>query len=298
VSVEIRDGDIAVSIDTNFGNNAWSMTVGGREILWKPQPTLDAWRANPALGGVPLLAPWANRLDQEAFWANGRKYLLNPGLANLRYDANHLPIHGLVLFAREWKIIHQDNATVTSRLDFWRVPEWMAQFPFAHSIEVTHRLRGGSLEIETAVENLSADPMPLSLGYHPYFQLTDSPRDEWKLHVAAREQVVLSEKLLPTGERTPIALPDPYPLATGPLDGVFTGLTGSEFFVEGRRQRIAVRFGPKYPVAVVYAPPDRSFVCFEPMTAQTNAFNFPGAELQHIAPGETWRESFWVTAVF
>src|SRR5580693_6646683 len=114
------------------------MTVGGREILWKPQPTLDAWRANPALGGVPLLAPWANRLDQEAFWANGRKYLLNPGLANLRYDANHLPIHGLVLFAREWKIIHQDNATVTSRLDFWRVPEWMAQFPFAHSIEVTH----------------------------------------------------------------------------------------------------------------------------------------------------------------
>lgn len=297
MSVEIRDGDIVVSIDTNFGNNAWSMTVGGREILWKPQPTLDAWRANPALGGVPLLAPWANRLDQEAFWANGRKYLLNPGLANLRYDANHLPIHGLVLFAREWKILRQDDSSVTSRLDFWRVPEWMAQFPFAHSIEVTHRLHGGSLEIETAVENLSADPMPLSLGYHPYFQLTDSPRDEWKLHVAAREQVVLSEKLLPTGERTPLALPDLYPLAMGPLDGVFTGLTGGEFFMQGRGQRIAVRFGPKYPVAVVYAPPDRPFVCFEPMTAQTNAFNFPGAELQRIAPGETWRESFWVTAV-
>jgi aldose 1-epimerase len=290
--IQIQDGDLVVSIDPSSGNNANSMTVRGHQIVWA--------HAEPGhLQGVPLLAPWANRLDGDVYFANGKKYLLNPAFGNFRYDANHLPMHGLLGFADEWKVIRQDAAAVTSRLEFWRFPQWMAQFPFAHVLELTHRLRDGSLEVETAVENLSSEPMPLSIGYHPYFQLSDSPRDEWKLHIAAREQAVLSEKMIPTGERRPIALADPLPLAGVELDTVFTGLTGAPFKVQGQRQQIEVRFGPKYPVAVVYAPPGRGFVCFEPMSALTNAFNLDhlgiAAELQHIPPGATWRESFWVT---
>ncbi len=291
--VQIQDGGITVSIATSFGNNAYSILANAHEILWKPSATLEEWRANPRLGGIPILAPWANRLDRHAYYANGREYLLNPALGNLRYDSNGLPIHGLVAFTDAWKAIRRDATSVTSRLEFWRFPRWMAQFPFAHALEVTHRLRDGSLEIETAVENLSAEPMPLSLGYHPYFQVTDAPRDEWKVGLAARERVALSEKLLPTGERTPVSWDGP--LAGRDLDDVLTGLTGEEFFVEGSRQRIAIRYGPKYLVAVVYAPANRPFICFEPMSAQTNAFNLTQPGLQHVAPGAVWRESFWIT---
>ena len=61
-------------------------------------------------------------------------------------------------------------------------------------------------------------------------------------------------------------------------DDVMTGLTAgeggrTEFAVEGAKQRIAVIYGPKYPVAVVFAPQGRDFICFEPMTGPTNAFN-------------------------
>jgi aldose 1-epimerase len=266
------------------------MIVNGREILYAP-PT---WQKTPALGGVPFLAPWANRLDGDSYTANGRRFLLNAGLGNLRFDANHLPIHGLLLFADAWQTIHQEAGVVTSRLEFWRYPQWMAQFPFAHAIEITHRLRDGALEIETAIENLSKEPMPLSIGYHPYLQLTDSPRDRWKLHIAARDQVILSNKMIPTGASRPIEFENPLPLAGQALDTVFTGLTGEEFVLEGPTQRISVRFGEKYPVAVVYAPPHGDFACFEPMTALIDAFNTPGAALPHIAPGETWRESFWI----
>ena len=83
--------------------------------------------------------------------------------------------------------------------------------------------------IEVTVENLSSQPMPLSLGYHPYFQLNDSPRDEWKVTLAARESVVLSNLLVPTGERKPIEFSNPYPLAGRVLDNVFTGLTGGDW---------------------------------------------------------------------
>jgi aldose 1-epimerase len=289
-----------VSVAPDFGNIAYSMTVRGAEIFYKPAPDLEAWRAKLGMGGVPLLSPWANRVDAEYFYANGKKYAFNPGLGNLRYDGHHLPIHGLLTFSDQWKVVRSDSSSVTSRLEPWREPDVMAQFPFAYALEMTYRLRGGELEVATTVENLSRDPMPLSLGYHPYFQLTDSARDEWKVTLAATESVVLSDLLVPTGERRAVSYENPYPLAGHVLDDVFTGLTGAEFAVEGKKQKIGVRFGPKYPVAVVYAPKGASFICFEPMASLTNAFNMThagkDAGLQMVAAGGDWSESFFVRA--
>ena len=93
-----------VSIVPSIGNIAYAMTVHGKNILWLPFKSLAEMKAKPALCGVPFLAPWANRLDQDAFYANGKKYLLNPELGNLRRDPNQKPIHGLLLFSPHWKV--------------------------------------------------------------------------------------------------------------------------------------------------------------------------------------------------
>ena len=146
--------------------------------------------------------------------------------------------------------------------------------------------------------------MPVAIGYHPYFQVHDAPRDEWRVHVAARDRLTLSPHLIPTGERTPVQLPDPVSLKSTQLDDMFSNLkTGAdgraEFSVQGKQEKVSVTYGPKYTVAVVYAPPGRNFICFEPMSAITNAFNLAHAgvykELQSIPPGGQWRESFWVS---
>ncbi len=43
---------------------------------------------------------------------------------------------------------------------------------------------------------------------------------------------------------------------------------------------------------------NRGFVCFEPMAGITNSMNLAHKgiykELQSIAPGKTWEESFWL----
>lgn len=295
-----------VSVVPSLGNNAYEMKVRGKQVFWSPYRTLREFRAKPAQLGNPFLAPWANRIDGDAYWVNGKKYLLNGDLGNFRYDGNRKPIHGLVVFA-DWKVTalraDEHGAEVTSRLEFWRNPAWMAQFPFAHTIDMTYRLRDGTLEVETAIENHATEPMPVSIGYHTYYQLDDAPRDEWKVHLAARQHLTLSEVLIPTGERKPVTLADPLPLAGNKLDDVFSDLVRdaqgrAEFWVAGRSQKISVLYGPKYPVSVVYAPPGRGFICFEPMTGVTNAFNlahrgvFP--DLQSVAPGGKWRESFWI----
>jgi len=68
--------------------------------------------------------------------------------------------------------------------------------------------------------------------------------------------------------------------------------------VQGAKQKISVLFGPRFTVAVIYAPKGRPFICFEPMTGLTNAFNLAHAglyrDLQSIPPGDAWQESFWI----
>jgi len=296
-----------VSIVPSLGNNAYEMKVNGKHVLWSPYRNLREFRDKPVQLGNPLLAPWANRIDGDAYWANGRRFLLNSDLRNFRYDSNHKPIHGLLVYASEWEVISvradHESASVTSRLEFWRYPAWMAQFPFAHTITMTYRLRNGQLEVETSIENLSAEPMPLSFGYHTYYRLEDSPRDEWRVHVAARESVVVSQSLTPTGATEPVALDDPQPLRGFNLDAGFVNLVRNpdgraEFWVLGQKQKVKVLFGPGFDVAIVYAPPGRDFICFEPMVGITNAFNLAHAGLykglQSIPPRGVWKESFWI----
>jgi aldose 1-epimerase len=296
-----------VSIATSIGNMAYEFKVAGKNYLWFPYHSPAEMKEDPRFCCVPFLAPWANRLDQDAFWANGKKYLLNPDLGNLRRDNHQKPIHGLLNFSPEWKVAavdaDADSAWVTSRMEFWKHPELMAQFPFAHTISVTYRLHNGELHVETAIDNLSSEPMPVGIGFHPYFQLHDAPRDQWKVHLAARDHMLLSNLLIPTGESKPVEFADPQPLHGSQLDDVFTNLIRgadglARFWVEGTKERLTVTYGPKYTVAVVYAPPTGEFVCFEPMAAITDAFNLAHAgvykELQSVPAGGQWKESFWI----
>jgi len=82
---------------------------------------------------------------------------------------------------------------------------------------MTYRLVDGVLEVDTSLLNQSTEPMPVGIGYHPYFQVHDAPRDEWTVRVAAREKLTLSPQLIPTGERTPVQFPDPLTLKRGHL---------------------------------------------------------------------------------
>jgi aldose 1-epimerase len=305
--VELADAarHAEVSIATSIGNMAYEFKVAGKNFLWFPYHSPAEMKEDPRFCCVPFLAPWANRLDQDAFWANGRKYLLNPDLGNLRRDNHQKPIHGLLNFSPDWKVTAADadaqSAWTTSRLEFWKHPELMAQFPFAQTISMTYRLRDGELHVETTIENLSGEAMPVAIGFHPYFQLHDSPRDQWKVHLAARDHMTLSNLLIPTGESKPVEFADPHPLHVSQLDDVFTNLIlgadgRARFWVEGVKERVTVTYGPKYTVAVVYAPAAGAFICFEPMAAITDAFNLAHAgvykELQSIPAGGQWKESF------
>src|SRR6058998_222106 len=205
VVIEDTNNQVAVSILPSVGNIAFSMKVKGQEVLRWPYPSVDAFKARPALSGIPFVGPWANRLDEQAFYANGKRYAFDMDLGNVR---GAIPIHGFLSTTDQWQVVEvkadAKSAWVTSKLEFFKQPMWMKQFPFAHTIEMTYRLQDGVLQVQTKITNMSAEPMPVAVGFHPYFKLTDSTRQEWTISVGARTHWILSSQKIPTGETEPI----------------------------------------------------------------------------------------------
>ncbi len=263
--VQLRDTktDTTVSVMTSV-SNAYEMVVKGQNLIRMTFGTVDEFRARPGLNGIPLLAPFANRLDEQAFYANGKKYNFDMELGNVR---GTIPIHGYLSGVKDWKLIEaKADATaawVTNKLDFYRNPQWMKQFPFAHTLEMTYRLQDGVLEVRTKIENLSVEPMPVAIGFHPYFQLTDSSREDWTLSVGAKTHWLLAENKIPTGETEAIGkfFPDPHAIALKDfdLDDVFGDLERDAqgravVSVKGKGQQLDVLVGPNYRSLVLYSP--------------------------------------------
>ncbi len=293
------DSGSEVAVSPEFGGNAFDFHVNGKRVFWMPpNASLGEMIAKKPMCGNPLLSPWANRVEGLSYKVNGKQYALNPALGNLRLDGNKNPIHGLVTFTNLWRVVevasNHEEALVRMSLDCSKQPDWLAQFPFPHRIELTYKLRAGQLEVVTAIENLATEPMPLAIGFHPYFQVSDAVRDEWSVTIPAKDLVVLSPTLIPTGEKKPNPFAAGVKLAGLALDHVFAGLEeNATFRVKGKTQTIDVVYGKDYTIGVVYAPKGQSFICFEPMTAPTNALNTSGS-YKSIAPGKTWRESYWI----
>src|SRR5579862_995968 len=75
---------VEVSILPSIGNRAYEMKVHGKNILYFPIADVSEFQKRPRLCGIPFLAPWADILNEPAFWANGKKYAFNMELGNVR----------------------------------------------------------------------------------------------------------------------------------------------------------------------------------------------------------------------
>ena len=87
-----QDGDVIELADTSAQmnvsvvwsmSNAWRIQVKGKDLV-RTSATLADFQARPGFNGMPLLAPFANRLDETAFYANGKKYNFDLELGNVR----------------------------------------------------------------------------------------------------------------------------------------------------------------------------------------------------------------------
>ena len=273
-----------------FGGNCLAFRAGGLDIL-EPAP-FETLRASPTAYGIPVLFPFPNRVRDGAFRYDGRTFHADP------------PRHGFVR-DKAWNLAGSgasdaEGAWATSRIEAERYPEAiLGRFPFPFRLDVTYRLKGGALAMETAVANTGKATMPFGFGIHPYFR---KPERGTVLVPASKRWEL--EDSLPTGKVVDVAdkfdLRAPRSLEGLELDDVFTALgPGPNGRVEcvlrddaaGAETVVGFDAGP-FPEVVVFTPPaPRRAVCVEPYTCPTDAFNLRDrgvpVHLIELPPGET-----------
>ena len=170
-AVMLRSGDLSATFLPALGLTGVSLRYRGGEYLAVPGG-LDTLRAGGS-AGIPLLAPWANRLAARRYRAAGVAVDLK-GM-RLGTDDNGLPIHGLLLGRSRWSVgrlaMRGDTASLEASIDV-DAPA----FAFPHRIDVRVRAREPRLIIDTTVTPAGRRRVPVAFGWHPYLRVPATPR--------------------------------------------------------------------------------------------------------------------------
>lgn len=245
--------------------------IQGQEILY-----LDSDRfTHPELsvrGGIPILFPICGNLPDNTYTYKGQQYTLKQ--------------HG---FARDlpWQVVEQatdDCASITLILD--SNEETKAVYPFDFQLNFSYRLWGNSLVIYQNFTNRSTEPMPFSVGLHPYFCVQDKARLEF--HIPANEF---------QNQKTKTSHPfnGEFDLNSDEIDVAFRKLSGDSATVSDMSRQLQLNMewnNAYYGTLVFWTLKDKDFYCLEPWSAPRNALN-TGEDLVMLPPGETLQT--WVS---
>jgi aldose 1-epimerase len=292
-AVTLAAGALEATFVPELGMAGVSLRHAGEELLDR-RAGLRAYRDAGAVMGLPLLYPWANRLARSELVLDGRRVRV-PAPPRAWRDERGLPIHGLLGAHPGWSLTETssdaDAARLVAQLDFAADPALIAAFPFPHVLRVGATLTGRSLRMATTVVPTAAAAVPVAFGYHPYLRLPGVDRTDWQVGLPSRRRLELDERLLPTGRGEPEG-PARFRLASSGFDDGYDGLEdGAEFSVSADDRAIRVIFETGYRAAQVFSPPGAPFICFEPMTAPTNALT-TGAGFPRAAPGRPFTAAF------
>jgi galactose mutarotase-like enzyme len=293
-AVTLAAGQLEASLLPGLGLLGTSLRHRGEELLALPGG-VEGYR-DGHVTGLPLLAPWANRLPGWRYRAAGVEVDLD-GL-DLHTDPGGLPIHGTLTAHRGWRLerlaAEADRAVWEAGLDYGDWPELLAAFPFPHRLTVTFALQGASLAVTTTLTATGDRPVPVAFGWHPYLRLPGAPRAAWRLLLPFRTHLELDDRGLPTGkaadepaEAAPVGertFDDLYVLDADPAE--------RRLGLEAAGRRLVVGYGDGYDHAQVFAPPGAEFVCLEPMTAPTAALATGATPL--VAPGDSFSARFTI----
>lgn len=271
-------------IATSLGNNCYSfgMPVNGEWIdLIDPPPDLETLKNEPTRYGNPILFPFPNRIRGGKFTFEGKEYTFDraPGTPN--------SIHGLLL-NQPYQVESVDTegcASIVCRLDSREFIEITRQYPLPFEIRITHTLIETTLTLDIHIRNIGDSNMPMGFGIHPYFRVplsSNSSAERCLITVPASKRWEL-EELLPTGEVSDLEADVDFrsgkPLAGRQFDDVLTGVVltddVSRCVIDDRDGgiRMTLASDSQFRELVIYTPPGRSSICFEPYTCPTDAIN-------------------------
>ena len=224
------------------------------------------------------LVPFVNRIRGGRFTFRGREVRLTP---NMRGDPS--PLHGQG-WRCPWRV--ESAGESEALLQFVHEPgEWPWQYEAGQHL----RLDAGGLFLRLQCRNLSGDPMPCGLGFHPYFNCGGGTRiDTGVSHAWTIDEDVLPVEKVPATGRFNLA--DRKVCGQG-LDHGFAGWSGSARLTDPGWPfdlEISSRSASFFQL---YSPATGGIFVAEPVSHANAALNAPEEEwaelgLRVLGPGE------------
>jgi aldose 1-epimerase len=288
-AITLAAGELEATFAPGAGMVCCSLRHAGEELLAQ-RDGLREYAEKGRTMGIPLLHPWANRLAGWSYEALGRSvdlHRLEGGVVKADGETG-LPIHGAL--PGPWRLVGCEADRIAAEQHPTWEPGFRAAFPFDHRIRLEAELSARELRIATTVTAADAR-VPVAFGFHPYFTLPGVARADYALELPEMRRLELDERKIPVGEGAVADLSGP--LGERDFDDAFAELDGGLFALSGGGRRIEVRFESGYRFAQVFSPAGRDLICFEPMTAPTNALRT--GDFAVATPQEPFTAVFSVT---
>jgi galactose mutarotase-like enzyme len=284
-AVLIACGALSATFLPDVGMTGVSLRYRGREHLALPGG--PAALRNGHTGGLPLLAPWANRLASRRYRVG--RIAVDASRVRLGTDQNGLPIHGLLVGAPGWRVDRLVASRDRARLDA-SIDVDSPAFPFPHRIHVRATALDARLVVDTTIVPTGRRRVPVAFGWHPYLRLAGTPRRRWTLRLPPRSHLELDGRGIPTGRSTREPR-ETDPIGSRTFDDLYLLGRDHALAFEGSRGRaIELHCGTGYTHAQVWVPARRDFGALEPMTAPTNALVTGTTSM--VAPGDRYVARF------
>lgn len=319
----LQEGQQAVAeIAPGLGNNCYAFRVadarlgseGGNWLnLIDASPDLATLQEHPDIYGIPILFPFPNRIRGGSWRFEGETYQFD------KPPDSPTSIHGLLLnrpYQVESHAAGENGAALVCTLDARDFVDIGRQYPFPFKIGITYTLKDAVLSMRVSIQNTGDRNMPMGFGIHPYFRVGLSPGANAAaalIKVPAASYWELDADSTPTGKRHAatgaLDLRDGKPFAGLTLDHVFTDVQMeadgvSRCVIENRDtgHGLVMESDVSFRELVVYTPPGRDVICFEPYTCPTDAVNLEArgipAGVIVLAPEQTFSATVRMMSLF
>jgi aldose 1-epimerase len=286
-----------------------ALLPGEREVEVLAAPALEEGLAQLAYGsddfpgnasfamGGAFLAPFVNRIRGQYDPAR-REIQTEVGGLPIALPANgggkapgaeQYAIHGLILDRAVSGVELVDEPRGQAARAHLAAGDFEGRWVSSTDLDFQVSISPSALSAAVRATNSGGHPLPLGLGWHPYFNLPSGNRQQARIHVPARARLPVNnyDEVLPTGKVETLVGTDfdfsvsgGRPLADTYLDDCFVYLeknsAGEAVFevvdpAAGYGLRI-ISSSSEVSAVQTFAPPDRPFVVIEPQFSWANPF--------------------------